>query len=83
MKVVVITRDWRGAYDQNIIKARGMTLYGPETKIETGQDCYAMVFVDENTEIPAQELYDIWYDLQNEEEHEGWIVVDDDTIKTI
>jgi hypothetical protein len=79
MKVVVITRDWKGSYE-DIDSAKGMILIGGEDDIDTGQDYYALVFADSHTERSPQELHDIWYEAQDEG-CEGCTVIDDDTIE--
>jgi len=60
MKYRVITRDHKSIYTDGDVK--GMFLFGIEEEIETGQDCFAMVFSDEfkeGSETTPQDIYDI------------------------
>lgn len=79
MKVVVITRDWKGSYE-DMDAAKGMILIGGEDDIDTGGDYYALVFSDQKTQMSPQDLHDIWYEAQDEG-HEFCTVLDDDTIE--
>lgn len=79
MKVVVITRDWKGSYE-NMDAAKGMILIGGENDVDTGGDYYALVFSDQKTQMSPQDLHDMWYDAQDGD-HEFCTVIDDDTIE--
>lgn len=79
MKVVIITRDWKGSYE-DMDAAKGMILIGGEDDVDTGGDYYALVFSDKKTNLTPQYLHDMWYDAQDEG-HEFCTVIDDDTIE--
>lgn len=68
-RYIVITRDWKGQYCLNGVI--GMRLVGGEEDVETGGDCFCMVFSEKETKWSAQEIYDIHNSL-NEEDVEGF-----------
>lgn len=81
LRVVVLTRDWRGNYE-NTKAAKGMILLAGEDEIDTQEEeNYAMVFVNKKTRRSAQKLYELWWDVQTDEHYEGAKVIDDDTIE--
>ena len=74
-KYLIITRDWKGKYDLD--DAVGMILVGGEEDIETGGDCFAMVFSENKTKRSAQEIYDIHQKL-DDDDVEGFAYDDKD-----
>ena len=70
-KYRIVTRDWKGIYSFGN-KVNGMIFVGGENDIETGGDCYALVFAENQTKLSAQEIYDIHIRLISEKV-EGFI----------
>jgi hypothetical protein len=64
-KYRIVTRDWKGTYSLGD-KVNGMVFVGGEDNIETGGDCFALVFAENKTKLSAQEIYDIYEKLQSE-----------------
>ncbi len=65
-KYMIRTRDWKGSYDPF---PKGWKTFGDEDEIQTGQDCYATIFVKGKPKYKKtpQEIYDICETLDNED----------------
>jgi hypothetical protein len=66
-KYMIVTRDWKGSYDEKMPK--GWKLFGQEDDIQTGQDCYAMIFYKgkPKQKKTPQEIYNIYESLFSED----------------
>ena len=85
MIIKLIGRDWKGGYSSHEKESvKGMIWHGAEDELDSGGDGYNMMFVSEETDIPAQELYKIMKKICDyEEDVEGYQWVDENVIEKI
>ena len=87
MKYKIVTRDWKGINDR-LDDVKGWCLFGAEDEIDTGGDCFAMIFSEQPVTNPTktpQEIYDINNELMDVDEADGftWVKDEENTIKDI
>lgn len=87
MKYKIFTRDWKGSYSIQK-KYKGWRLFGCEDDIETGGDCWTMIFCNGNpkkSKYTSQEIWDANEQFNEEDEFNGltWVKGEDNEVEEI
>lgn len=72
MKYKIKTRDWKGTYG-HMADVEGWVIVGGEDDIETGGDCFALVFCSgKKPDLNPQEAYDLYQLLNDVDDISGY-----------